>query len=557
MLPRAAMAQIRPESLPQGFVIIVADESQQANASNPIYMASGANSWDPGDPEWVFSPRSDKRWQLVVPGGKMGEKVEFKLTLGGWNRVETDPEGQDIANRVLPDVDADYANSDKQPILELTVPQFRTGDQGFVIASEYQPYSVTGTVKRLQVAGGAGRASRAMRDLQVWLPPGYDDPENKDRTYPVLYLFDGQNLFQDHSGIPDEWHADETATALIEAGVMEPIIIVGVPHGGGMTRLDEYTPTLSSAQQVIEKYDANATASGNDFLHWMGTEVLPRVERAFRVSPDREDTAVGGASLGGSIALYAGLRHADQIGKVLAESPALQVFDESLMDLAQTVSDLGGDLPEFYIGMGGREKVRDGAFFNPENRKHVDAASGLYDRLNRMTDASLVVVDRHEHNEIAWSERFPLALTTLFPPRNGQQGQADPAIEAEPQPEVKIAAESLAQGFTIVVEDTTGMAKPTRPIYLASNHNGWNPGDGAQRLRRKGDGTWSIDIDQPSSDEPMRFKFTLGDWNSVESAINGDEIEDRALPEVSERYASSEERPVLRFIVSRFRVNGN
>jgi hypothetical protein len=209
---------VRPENLPTGFVIVVEDQTQMATASRPIYMASGANSWDPGDPDFQLEPRSDKRWQLVVEPGVLGENVEFKFTLGGWNTVELDPEGQEIPNRTLPDVDISNLAQGERPVIELTIPNFRSGNEEYIIAREYRPLEATGELKRLQVASGAGAASRAMRDLLVWLPPGYHDEANADTEYPVLYMMDGQNLFADHALIPGEWRADEAATALIESG---------------------------------------------------------------------------------------------------------------------------------------------------------------------------------------------------------------------------------------------------------------------------------------------------------------------------------------------------
>ncbi|MEM7755297.1 MAG: hypothetical protein AAF297_06645, partial [Planctomycetota bacterium] len=189
----ASAQMVRPESLPQGFIVIVEDVNKSASASRPIIFASGANSWDPGDPEYALTPRSDTRWQYVFDGGQLGENVEFKFTLGGWATVELDENGQQIANRTFPDVDISGLAPGEKPVIELVVPQWNDGTQEYIIAFEYQSISATGTVRRLEVAGGAGLAAGSMRDLLVWTPPGYDAPENAGRTYPVLYMMDGQN----------------------------------------------------------------------------------------------------------------------------------------------------------------------------------------------------------------------------------------------------------------------------------------------------------------------------------------------------------------------------
>ncbi|MEO1511194.1 MAG: alpha/beta hydrolase-fold protein [Planctomycetota bacterium] len=414
-----AMAQnlVRPESLPQGFVIIVEDQSQAADASTPIYMASGANSWDPGDPGFRLDPRSDKRWQIVIPGGTLGEGIEFKFTLGSWARVEIDPEGGDISNRILPEVDIAGLGPNERPIVELTIPAFRTGAEGFVIAEEYRPLEVTGDVRRLQVAGGAGDANGMMRDLLVWLPPGYDAPENAGRDYPVLYMFDGQNIFQNHSRVPAEWKADETATALIEAGLVEPMIIVGIPHGG-TSRSQEYIYPDRASERFIRTrsyYPDDMEPAGDDHLAWMMREVMPRVERAFRVATGPENTGVGGASLGGSMTLYAGFRHPETFGKLLVESPALMLVDD---EMVQFVADLSGSLPfkqRVFLAMGGAEQIGGSGFFDASTRRHVTETQRFYEKVSRFTDATLVIVDEHVHDENAWAARFPVALTTLFP----------------------------------------------------------------------------------------------------------------------------------------------
>ena len=325
-LPAFAQEMISPETLPQGFVVIVTDANKQASASRPIYWASGKNSWNPGDNDYQLSPRSDGRWQIVFDGNSLGENVEFKFTLGGWGSVETDPEGQDIPNRTFPDVEVGSFKQGEKPVIELTVPRFRVGGEGHAIAAEYRPLEVTGTVKRLQVAGGAGSADGMMRDLLVWLPPHYD--ENPGESYPVLYLMDGQNIFQKPSGTPAEWGADETATRLIQAGKIEPLIIVGVPHGGA-SRAEEYIPGSSASGKTI----FGRTPAGDDHVAWLAREVMPRVERAFRVRTGPANTGVGGASAGGLIALHAALERPDLFGRVFAESPALQLDQLDLLKM--------------------------------------------------------------------------------------------------------------------------------------------------------------------------------------------------------------------------------
>ena len=401
----AAPQTVRPESLPQGFVVIVEDLSKSASAGRPIYFASGANSWNPGDPDYVLSPRSDGRWQRVFKGHELGENVEFKFTLGSWKFVETDAEGQDIPNRHFPPVPASYLHTDEKPVIELTIPKFREGNDEYVIAPEYRPIEATGTVKRLQVAGGAGAAAGSMRDLLVWLPPGYQD--HPDKAYPVLYMMDGQNLFQKPASAPGEWHLDETARAMITGGLIEPFIAVGIPNAGA-ARTEEYCPTMPDGVTLFGK-----TPAGDDFVAWLAREVMPRVERAFRTRTGPEHTAIGGSSAGGLIALYAGLRRPDLFGSVLAESPALEL-DMIKLSMTDRIESAQALPAKIYLGMGGAENLPGSGFYDKASQRHVHAAEHLRDAIGERADVMLCIVDRHEHNEKAWAERLPAALMFLY-----------------------------------------------------------------------------------------------------------------------------------------------
>lgn len=399
---------VRPESLDQGFVLVVTDQSGKANKDNPIYFAGSINGWDPADPESVLTGRSDLRWQIVIDKDLQGVGVEFKFTLGGWDREELDADGESIANRSLPMVDVSGLAQGERPVIELSVVDFREPTS---LAEEvrksgfYHELNVTGDVTRLAVQGGAGGAEAMTRDLQIWTPPGYNDPENKDLDYPVLYLFDGQNLFEHLPGLPGEWGADETATRLIESGKIEPMIIVGIPHSNEH-RLQEYLP-FGSYKGV--------QGDGADAMDWVIHEVMPRVERAFRVKTDRESTTIGGASLGGSMALFGSTAYPDIFGNALIESlPMLEDDGVGTMNYLITVKRWPDKV---FIGMGGKEVGNDPA--NEErNGKYRQwaqvldiglAANGVED------DRRMLVIDPDaNHNEIAWANRFEQALVFFY-----------------------------------------------------------------------------------------------------------------------------------------------
>ena len=160
------------------------------------------------------------------------------------------------------------------------------------------------------------RVFRNTRFLRVWLPPGYDDAENAGRRYPVFYLNDGQNLFEAATAFAGiEWQVDETADRLIREGVVPPMIIVGIDNTG-KDRIREYMPHRSMNPMMLR-------VQGRHYPDFLMKEVMPFVERNYRVATGPENTGLGGSSLGALIALYTAMARPGVIGRLLLESPSL------------------------------------------------------------------------------------------------------------------------------------------------------------------------------------------------------------------------------------------
>lgn len=401
----APAQQVAPESLEQGFTIIVTDKAGLAGPSSPIYLASNHVGWNPGDASMRLEPRSDSRWQIILDKPEQPGTMQFKFTRGSWDTCEVAADLEDIENRTLPRLDASDVEPGERPIIELTIERWADERPEALAQRALDPYreiDAVGDVRRLQVRGGGAGAARMVRDLLVWLPPGYDD--SPDRSYPVLYLHDGQNIFEKLPNVPGEWHADETATGLILKGRIEPFIIVGIPHAG-VHRTSEYLPV--PAFGVDEP-------GGDEYVEFLIREVMPRVERAFRVSTERSDTAIGGASLGATISLHAARTHPDRFGRLLLESIALiRDPDSPIFEMVEAFDEW----PErVYIGMGGHE-----AGTAPEAERLNDAYVAAAHRLHRAFAGKvpsphlvLTIEPSAVHNEVAWSDRFERALESLY-----------------------------------------------------------------------------------------------------------------------------------------------
>ncbi len=136
---------------------------------------------------------------------------------------------------------------------------------------------VEGATGDLRLHEFRSRVFRNTRFLRVWLPPGYDDAENAGRHYPVLYLNDGQNLFEAATSFTGvEWQADETADRLIREGSIPPMIIVGIDNTG-KDRLREYMPHRSMNPMMLR-------VQGRYYPDFLMKEVMPFVERSYRVA---------------------------------------------------------------------------------------------------------------------------------------------------------------------------------------------------------------------------------------------------------------------------------
>lgn len=408
--PPAQPSMVLPETLDQGFIIIVEDKARRANEDSPIYFAGSINNWGPGDRDFRMTPQSDGRWRLHIKKPVTGVPAEFKFTRGSWQLEELDDSLNPIPNRTFPKIDTSTLKPGELPILEFTV--IKWGDQrpnyvGDGGRDPYKPIKADGNLRRVQFVGGSGGAEGAMREALVLLPPGYDEPANSQRRYPVLYMFDAQNLFAKHSGVASEWRVDETANELAKQGKMEPIIIVGLPHSG-QQRIREYLPVAALD---------SVTPAGEQYITHVINHVKPRVDTLFRTKPDAANTGAGGASLGGAMAIYATTSRPDVFSRALVESLPIRTGKAQAWD--SYFEGVKTWPARVFVGMGGMETGADEK--NKErNASYVEAIRALDQRMQSAgvgADRRMLVIDPEaRHNEEAWAKRLPAALKFLYPP---------------------------------------------------------------------------------------------------------------------------------------------
>lgn len=244
------------------------------------------------------------------------------------------------------------------------------------------------------------------RKVRVLLPAGYGDAANKDHRYPVLYLLDGQNVFD--ACLSDvshhEWGADEAVRKLIAEKKIPPLIVVGVDHAG-KDRAREYLPY----KDFVGNPDMDEPA-GKQFPDFMTKEVMPLVDGQYRTLTGWNNTGIGGSSYGGVATLYALLTKPGVFGYGLIESPVLWVGTGQLV---RDTDPLVAMPRKVFVAFGGKEatdpKVSD-TMIGLVRRVESNFKTAGYDQSNFQ-----VVIDPDaQHTEAAWEKRLPGALSFLF-----------------------------------------------------------------------------------------------------------------------------------------------
>lgn len=247
------------------------------------------------------------------------------------------------------------------------------------------------------------RIFRNTRMLRVWVPRGYDAPENQDRHYPVFYLNDGQNLFDPATAyIGVDWQADEAADGLIREGKISPLILVGIDNAQN-DRAREYLPYRSLNPPIMRP-------QGKRYPEFLLNEVMPFLYERYRIARGPENTGLGGSSLGAIISLYTVMSRPGIFGRLLLESPSLFVSSRQLLKSSRAFRQWPARM---FIAIGTRETDSEDrsrqVVEDVRELEHVLRRAGLKD------DRLRVKVDEGAtHNEGDWARRFPEALAFLF-----------------------------------------------------------------------------------------------------------------------------------------------
>ncbi len=341
-----------------------------------IYMAGDFNGWNPGNPEHALEKNDNNNWFIVLPEMPEGSQIQYKFTRGDWATVEKGASGEEIANRQF---------------------TFGNGDTVHVVIFNWADHGGGGgstAAENVSIIDENFYMPQLDRTRRIWiyLPPNYD---NSNDSYPVLYMHDGQNVFDTFTAYAGEWEVDETLNDLAEEGYNVPIV-VGIDNGG-TERMNEYNPWVNPNPQY-------GGGLGDEYIDFIVQTLKPYIDDNYRTMPGRDFTGIIGSSMGGLISHYGALKYQNIFSKAGIFSPAYWVADSLWAFTNETGKQ---QYMKLYQLMGGLE----GTVMISDMWAMHEALTNLGFNENELL--SLEVAGQ-QHNEAFWRGQFADAYLWLY-----------------------------------------------------------------------------------------------------------------------------------------------
>ena len=330
---------------------------------------SELGNWNPN--KMLLNKLNDSTWSKVFEF-REGETIEYKLTLGSWEKEALNEKGQKSGNNIL-------------KISDDTVLVFNITNWGY--SQTNISGQITGNVRYHKNFKGR---SVLPRDIIVWLPPSYDSLP--DKYYPVLYMHDGQNIFDPlTSSFGVDWQIDEVADSLIGARSIQEIIIVGIYNTE--KRGNEY----------------NITNLGQAYVNFIIEELKPFIDSTYKTLPDCKNTTVCGSSSGGLISFIMAWENPDVFSKTACFSPAFKISNIDYVAPVKKYIGAKKDLKIFIYngGVGLEEQLQPG----------IDEMMLVLKEKGYVENQDLLFIkdSSAEHNESAWAKNVYRFLEYFFP----------------------------------------------------------------------------------------------------------------------------------------------
>ncbi|EIM78106.1 esterase [Nitritalea halalkaliphila LW7] len=356
-----------------GFVIrLTTDEDDE----RPVFIAGNFNDWATQDLRFRMQREAEGSYVYRFPEGfPLPSPLLYKFTKGDWSEVEIDRYGNKTPNRSC---------AEPSGTRQEHVPRWRRNWLPF--QPEHLP--------KVHLISEEFEIPQLNKKRKVWalLPHDYHET---DTHYPVLYLQDAQNLFNENAAYGN-WQIDKKLAVMSYYGIGK-LIVIAIEH--------------AEKERIIE-YNVGKTllgeGQGKQYIRFMTDTLKPFVDKHFRTLPDREHTGIGGSSMGGLVSIFSGLMYPEVYGKLMIFSPSLWVLPKMrfrFMDFFE--------VPEtrIYLYAGGDESetmVKHVKKFKKKLLKQSDTAENLRIKLS--------INEMGKHSETYWSDEFPKAIEWLFFP---------------------------------------------------------------------------------------------------------------------------------------------
>lgn len=339
-----------------------------------FFMAGTNNKWTPNDPDQQF--KYDNLGRLSLTLYSMPDTLEYKICRGNWTSVEVDSTGKDIPNRI-------YVDSLGKTLV-LTIGNWRDR-----LLPKQLTSTATSNVFFTPTSIEIPQLNRR-RTVRVYFPPNYSSRQG----FPVIYMFDGQNVFDQSTAFANEWRVDETLDSLHYTRAFGAIV-VAIYHGEN-ERINEYTPWPNQ-----EKVGGD----GAKMAKFIVKSLKPYIDKHYRTLPDADNTMIIGSSLGGLMALYTALEYPDVFSRVGVFSPSLWWSNEIFKQIEKHKKK---DYQKIYLLAG--EQENDKMVPNLKKAEKMLKEAGFSDDNELM----IKICEDGRHSEWFWAREFPFAVRWLF-----------------------------------------------------------------------------------------------------------------------------------------------
>jgi len=342
----------------------------------PVYVVGNFNDWQAPDERFRMQRKKPGQYELHFPKDvSLPNPLEYKYLRGGWQQEETGPYGESVDNRTIPL---------KSGLVQDYVPFWKKN--GLPYRQEFLP--------KIEVLSEDFEIPQLIktRRIAALLPHDY---EAKEQRYPVLYLQDGQNLFDDYAPFGN-WGVDKKLAMLKEKG-MGDLIVVAIDHAEE-ERIEEFTPSYETRL---------GRGQGKKYARFLADTLKPYIDKRFRTLPEREFTGIGGSSMGALISIYAGMMYPEEYGRLMIFSPSLWVTPRIPFHAISFTAPM--DM-RIYVYAGGKESknmIPNVKRFQAEIERNSEDVH---------MDFKLSIDPQGQHNEARWGAEFPKAVEWLFFP---------------------------------------------------------------------------------------------------------------------------------------------